>query len=81
MMGVTLVSLVVRVMGDLLMLPVSFPESLAFLFAAILLVFYPGVGKKKPAALGVGTSDLSAHGPPSRRKTITLFRKPFAGKE
>ena len=68
LLGVTLVIPVVRVMFDLLALPQSFPDTPAFLLAAISLALYPGVWKKKPAAIGVGTSDLLVHGPPSRRK-------------
>ena len=68
LLGVTLVITVVRVMFDLLALPLSFPDAAAFLPVAISLALYPGVGKKKPAAVGVGTSDLLAHGPPSKRK-------------
>jgi hypothetical protein len=59
---------VVRVIFDLLALPLSFSEMLARLLAAISLAFYPGVRKEKPAAVGVGTSDLLTHGLPSRRK-------------
>jgi hypothetical protein len=68
LLGVTLVIAVVRVIFDLSALPLPFPDTLAFLLAAISLGLYPGIGKKKPAAVGVGTSDLLAHGPPSRRK-------------
>jgi hypothetical protein len=67
-LGVTLVIPVVQVAFDLLALPLSFPETLALLLAAISLALYPGVRKKKPAAVGIGTSDLLAHGPASRRK-------------
>jgi hypothetical protein len=68
LLGVTLVIPVVRVIFDFLALPFPFSDTPALLLAAISLALYPGVGKKKPAAIGVGTSDLLAHGPPSRRK-------------
>jgi hypothetical protein len=68
LLGVTLVIPVVRIIRDLLALPLSFSDTPALLLAAISLALYPGVGKKKPAAVGVGTSDLLAHGLPSRRK-------------
>jgi hypothetical protein len=68
LLGVTLVIPVVRVVFDLLALPLSFPDTPALLLAAISLALYTGVGKKKPATVGVGTSDLLAHGPPSKRK-------------
>ena len=72
LLGITLVIPVVRVMFDLLALPSSFPDASAFLLAAISLALYPGVGKKKPAAVGVGTSDLLAHGSPPV-ETINLW--------
>jgi hypothetical protein len=68
LLGVTLIIPVVRVIFDLLALPLSFPETLARLLAAISLALYSGVRKEKPAAVGVSTSDLLAHGLPSRRK-------------
>jgi hypothetical protein len=57
-----LVHAVVRVGLHLLSLPAPLPQSLAILPAAISLGRYPGVGKKKSAALWVGTPDLRAHG-------------------
>jgi hypothetical protein len=68
LLGITLIIPVVRVIFDLLALPLSFPETLARLLAAISLALYPGVRKEKLAAVGVGTSDLLAHGLPSKRK-------------
>jgi len=68
LLGVTLVIAVVRVIFDLSALPLPFPDTLAFLLVAISLVLYPRIGKKKPAAVRVGTSDLLIHGPPSRGK-------------
>jgi hypothetical protein len=68
LLSVTLIIPVVRVIFDLLALPLSFPDTLAPLFAAIPLALYPGVRKEKSAAVRVGTSDLLAHGLPSRRK-------------
>jgi hypothetical protein len=58
-------------MFDLLALPLAFSGTPTFLLAAISLALYPGVRKKKPAAVGIGTSDLLAHGPPSRTKPRT----------
>jgi hypothetical protein len=68
LLGVTLIIPLFRVIFDLLALPLSFPEMLALFSAAISLGLYPGVRKKKTAAVGVGTSDLLSHSPPSRRK-------------
>jgi hypothetical protein len=76
-----LVLTVVRVGLHLLVLPAPFPQPLAFLFAAIPLVLYAGITNKGPAAVGVGTSDLLAHGSPCKAKTITLFRMPLSGEE
>ena len=69
-----LVLAVVGVGLHLLVLPAPFPQPLAFLLAAIALVFYAGITNKGPSTVGVGTSDLLAHGSPCKAKTITLFR-------
>jgi len=76
-----LVLTVVRVGLHLLALPAPFPQPLTFLFAAIPLVLYAGIPPKGPAAVGVGTSDLLAHGSPCKAKTITLFQTPLSREE
>jgi hypothetical protein len=76
-----LVLAVVRVGLYLLVLPAPFPQAPALFLAAIPLVLYAGIGHKGPAAVGVGTSDLLAHGSPCKAKTITLFRKYLSREE
>jgi len=61
---IPLVGLVIRITGHLLPLPKPPPESPAFLSATIPLVLHTGIGKKKPPAVGIGTSDHIVHGPP-----------------
>ena len=48
--------------------------------AAISVVLYAGIGNKKPLAIGIGASDLLAHGFCLQGKTITLFRGAILGK-
>jgi hypothetical protein len=63
-----LVIAVVRVIFDLSALPSPFPDTPAVLLIAMSLALCPGIGKKKPLAVGVGNSNLLDHGPPSGRK-------------
>jgi hypothetical protein len=81
LLGVTLVIPVVGVIFDFVALPLSFAETLTSLLAAISLALYPGVRKEKSAAVGIGTSDLLAHGLPLQEKTMTLFRRPLCWEE
>src|SRR4030067_2561206 len=76
-----LVLTVVRVGLHLLRLSAPFPQTLALFLTAIPLALYPGIGNKRPTAVGVGTSDLLFHDSPCKAKTITLFRTPLSGEE
>jgi hypothetical protein len=72
---------VIGILFKLMALPLSFTETSAFFFIAISLVLYSAVGKKKPAAVWIGTSDLLSHGPSLREKTMTLCQSIPAGEE
>jgi hypothetical protein len=76
LLGPLLVVTVIRIVFQLSALPPSFAETPAFFSVAVLLVFGSGIGKKKPATVRIGTSDLLAHGSSLREKTMTL-RKAF----
>jgi len=76
-----LVLAVVRGGLHLLVLPAPFPQTPALFLAAIPLVLYTGIGNKRPAAVGVGTSDLLFHSSPFKETTMTLFRTPLSGEK
>ena len=81
LLGPLLVVPVIGIVFKLSALPLSFVETPASFSIAVSLVFDPGIGKKKPAALRVGTSDLLAHDSSLREKTMTLCQSVPSGKE
>ncbi len=60
-LAMALIGHIVWIGCELLALPFTFPGALAFLFAAILLVFYPRIGIKEAAAME--TSDRHGFAP------------------